>query len=243
MQDVKFTTTDGKMERFWLCLFLITGAQGLSMYKDHGLGENPGDAGKSDRNQEDCWSNATKMVENCAKEKISFEFPYTITLSGNFVFAKNFFSQACLIFRTIRDCHESIDLEECELDLPPIIANSSALATKFCRNEKDLGSLLGCMNNHSFQRSMLREPNSANRQQQLPCRTIENKIVQLLQTTESICGQKDYRTLANVMLDFDGDLSFVIEPFSAHCAISVNQVMPGLGVSVQVSQAQLFLWK
>lgn len=68
-------------------------------------------------------------------------------------------------------------------------------------------------------------------------RTIENKIVQLLQTTESICGQKDYRTLTKVMLDFDGDLSFVIEPFSAHCTISVNQVMPDLGVSVQVSQA------
>lgn len=48
MQDVKFTTTDGKMERFWLCLFLLTGAQGLSMYEDHGLGENPGDAGKSE---------------------------------------------------------------------------------------------------------------------------------------------------------------------------------------------------
>lgn len=46
MHDVKFTTTDGKMERFWLCLFLLTGAQGLSMYEDHGLGENPGDAGK-----------------------------------------------------------------------------------------------------------------------------------------------------------------------------------------------------
>lgn len=36
------------MERFWLCLFLLTGAQGLSMYEDHGLGENPGDAGKSE---------------------------------------------------------------------------------------------------------------------------------------------------------------------------------------------------
>lgn len=48
MHDVKFTTTVGKMERFWLCLFLLTGAQGLSMYEDHGLGENPGDAGKSE---------------------------------------------------------------------------------------------------------------------------------------------------------------------------------------------------
>lgn len=48
MYDVKFTTTDGKMERFWLCLFLLTGAQGLSMYEDRGLRENPGDAGKSE---------------------------------------------------------------------------------------------------------------------------------------------------------------------------------------------------
>lgn len=48
MQDVKFTTTDGKMERVWLCLFLLTGAQGQSIYEDHGLGENPGDAGKSE---------------------------------------------------------------------------------------------------------------------------------------------------------------------------------------------------
>lgn len=48
MHDVKFTTTDGKMERFWLCLFLLTGAQGLSMYEDHGLGENPRNAGKSE---------------------------------------------------------------------------------------------------------------------------------------------------------------------------------------------------
>lgn len=48
MHDVKFTTTDGMMESFWLCLFLLTGAQGLSMYEDHGLGENPWDAGKSE---------------------------------------------------------------------------------------------------------------------------------------------------------------------------------------------------
>lgn len=33
------------MERLWLCLFLLTGAQGLSMYEDYGLRENPGDAG------------------------------------------------------------------------------------------------------------------------------------------------------------------------------------------------------
>lgn len=36
------------MERLWLCLFLLTGAQGLSMYEDYGLRENPGDAGKSE---------------------------------------------------------------------------------------------------------------------------------------------------------------------------------------------------
>lgn len=48
MHDVKFTTRDGMMERVWLCLFLITGAQGLSMYEDHGLGENQGDAVKSE---------------------------------------------------------------------------------------------------------------------------------------------------------------------------------------------------
>lgn len=48
MHDVKFTTTDGKMGRFWLCLFLFTGAQGRSMYEDHGLRANPGDAGKSE---------------------------------------------------------------------------------------------------------------------------------------------------------------------------------------------------
>lgn len=48
MHDFKFTTTDGMMGSFWLCLFLLTGAQGLSMYEDHGLGENPGDAGKSE---------------------------------------------------------------------------------------------------------------------------------------------------------------------------------------------------
>lgn len=46
MHNDKFTTTDGKMERFWLCLFLLAGAQGRSMYEDHGLRENPGDAGK-----------------------------------------------------------------------------------------------------------------------------------------------------------------------------------------------------
>lgn len=46
MHDVKFTTTDGKMESFWLCLLLLTGAKGLTMYEDHGLRENPGDAGK-----------------------------------------------------------------------------------------------------------------------------------------------------------------------------------------------------
>lgn len=48
MHGVKFSKTDGKMERVWLCLFLLTGVQGLSMYEDHGLGENPGDAGKSE---------------------------------------------------------------------------------------------------------------------------------------------------------------------------------------------------
>lgn len=48
MRDVKITTTDGKMGRFWLCLFLLTGAQGLSMHEDLGFRENPGDAGKSE---------------------------------------------------------------------------------------------------------------------------------------------------------------------------------------------------
>lgn len=48
MHDVKFTTTDGKMGCLWICLFLLTGAQGLSTYEEHGLRENPGDAGKSE---------------------------------------------------------------------------------------------------------------------------------------------------------------------------------------------------
>lgn len=71
-------------------------------------------------------------------------------------------------------------------------------------------------------------------------RLIENTLGQLLQTTESVCGQKDYRTLTRVMVDFDGDLSFVTGAFddeSAHCVISVNRVVPDAGVSVEVSQA------
>lgn len=42
------------------------------------------------------------------------------------------------MFKVIRDCQESIDWEGCESSLPQFIANSRALATKVCRNEKGI---------------------------------------------------------------------------------------------------------
>lgn len=209
----------------------------MSIYGGHGKRGIPG---TEVRSHQDCASNATERIVNCVQERISFKLPYTTTLNGNIVFADTFFSQTCSMFKVIRDCQENIDCEGCESSLPQFIANSRALATKVCRNEKDLESILGCMNRQSFQQRMFQELTSENHQQQDLCRLIENTLGQLLETTESVCGQKDYRTLTRVMVDFDGDLSFVTGAFddeSAHCVISVNRVVPDAGVSVEVSQA------
>lgn len=44
----QITTTDGEMEYVLLCLLLLTGAQGLSIYGGHGKRGIPGTEGKSD---------------------------------------------------------------------------------------------------------------------------------------------------------------------------------------------------
>lgn len=69
---------------------------------------------------------------------------------------------------------------------------------------------------------------------------IKNKLDQILQTTQSNCGQVDYKTLDKVMVNFGQDLSFITKAFGDNleqCVISVNQAMSDAPVSVGVSQA------
>lgn len=71
-------------------------------------------------------------------------------------------------------------------------------------------------------------------------RMIKKKLDQTLQTTQSNCGQVDYKTLDKVMVNFGQDLSFITKAFGDNleqCVISVNQAMSDAPVSVGVSQA------
>lgn len=71
-------------------------------------------------------------------------------------------------------------------------------------------------------------------------RMIKNKLDQTLQTTQSNCGQVDYKTLDKVMVNFGQDLPFITKAFGDNleqCVISVNQAMSDAPVFVEVSQA------
>lgn len=69
---------------------------------------------------------------------------------------------------------------------------------------------------------------------------IKNKLDQTLRTTQSDCGQVDYKTLVKVMVNFGQDLPFITKTFADNleqCVISVNQAMSNVPVFVEVSQA------
>lgn len=69
---------------------------------------------------------------------------------------------------------------------------------------------------------------------------IKDKLDQNLRTTQSDCGQVDYKTLDKVMVNFGQNLSFITKSFGDNleqCVVSVNQAMPDASVSVEVSQA------
>lgn len=69
---------------------------------------------------------------------------------------------------------------------------------------------------------------------------IKNKLDRTLQTTQSDCGQVDYKTLDKVMVNFGQGLSFITKTFADNleqCVISVNQAMSDAPVFVEVSQA------
>lgn len=73
---------------------------------------------------------------------------------------------------------------------------------------------------------------------------IKDKLDQILRTTQSDCGQVDYKTLDKVKVNFGQDLSFLTKVFGDNleqCVISVNQAMPDVLVSVEVSQAYIFI--
>lgn len=73
---------------------------------------------------------------------------------------------------------------------------------------------------------------------------IKDKLDQTLQTTQSDCGQVDYKTVDKVMVNFGQDLPFITKTFADNleqCVISVNQAMSETPVSVEVSKAKLFI--
>lgn len=68
-------------------------------------------------------------------------------------------------------------------------------------------------------------------------RMIKDKPDQILRTTQSDCGQVDYKTLDKVMVNFGQNITKSFGDNLEQCVVSVNQAMPDASVSVEVSQA------
>lgn len=58
-------------------------------------------------------------------------------------------------------------------------------------------------------------------------RMIKNKLDQILQTTQSNCGQVDYKTLDKVMVNFGQDLSFITKAFGDNLEQCSDLCQPG----------------
>uniref|UniRef100_A0A8W8MB03 Secreted protein n=1 Tax=Magallana gigas TaxID=29159 RepID=A0A8W8MB03_MAGGI len=196
MHDVKFTTTDGKMERFWLCLFLLTGAQGLTMYEDHGLRENPGDA--DHQHIDNCLENPVEAIGACLKEKgMPISVPYSTTADGPYVFEDNFFLDMCNLVTEANKCYGELESADCEMQVPKFVENVRQVISLMCPKKRELSRLIDCMNRRSFQGVVSSAANFDNQQVTMEnlCSVADEKLQHGLNSTRSLCGEDDFRLL------------------------------------------------